>query len=204
MEKGNDFLSRMDMKTERKIQPRRKMSKILIFGILGIVLLMVIGTAGFFMLNRGKKDLKKTDSQKQTTPKTEILSEILERDKKREDDLRDFSRAVSSFQMNNRGRLPGDSVEEWKKFINNYIKNGLHDGATGEEYVMSGICKFSESCIKLDEMTWEKNKRQLYIVYNADCNGRDYDDVLVASTRGRQVVMLTILESGKFLCASNR
>ena len=184
-------------------------------GLIGVLVgLIVVAGAAFgimMMMNSGSKTATQPTTNPSTptpqqpdTPTTQLSDEVIERNEKRKDDLLTLKEAVAKYQEDHDGELPGSESIQWNTMIRNYITGGVKDGATEEAYRVAGVCRFGENCVNVDSMDWEKNAHQIYVLLNATCNGEKRSNVIVSSTKKRQVAIFTILEGSEtFLCVTN-
>ena len=207
---SSDFLNRMDMANNPNPTPeppKKKLSKPAIIGIiLGAIALIGIIVAVTIILNSNQAQPSPTISVTEypDDDEEELDEEVIERNELRKNDLAPLITATLDFQNSNNGALPGDYVSQWKWLLNTYIPDGLKDMATGESYEIKEVCKFSESCIELSELTWEENAHEIYIYLNAACKGDTKDNLIVSFTGRNKAAIFTILEGSKtFLCSNN-
>ena len=136
-----------------------------------------------------------------------------QRDTQRRDDLARLQTAITNYQSNNRGKLPGtnssdskDAKKAYTDFVNNYLRvnSDTFDDPDGEEYVIGSVCvdfnKGGDGCdtSKLAD-TFEGNSHQVYVYQNATCDGEQ----IVKSTGTRKVAFLYKLEGGGWYCGNN-
>lgn len=207
---ANDFLSRMDASlTPVQTEPeKKKMSKGMIIGIV-VGALAVVGIAVAVIIMMSSGNAKPTTTVAPTTypdgPEPEIDEEMAKRNSLRADDLLAVKNAVNKYQAlpEADGQLPGPEVEEWEKMIARFIPGGVKDGADGTLYEVGAVCKFGQDCVDTTSLSWEKNKHQIFVLYNADCKGKTKENVIVSSTRLRRVAIFSIIEGDEFICTTN-
>lgn len=211
MSPTNDFLSRMDMANmpAQPQEPEKKgLSKGMIIGIIiGVVAVIGIIVGIIIAVNSGKSEPTPTvtSSFPDEPDEPEIDEEMQARNKLRANDLLPIKAAVNTYQAlpESDGQLPGPDVVEWTKFMQYYIPEGVRDSADGEYYTVGEVCRFSETCIDITSLTWEQNKHKVYVYYNADCNGKTKENVIVSSTRKRRMAAFAIIEGDEFICVTN-
>ena len=208
MPPANDFLSRMDA-ASHPIQPepeKKGLPKQAIIGIaVGAVALIAIIVVVVINL------MKPAELPKRTSyiddPDSEYDEEMEERNEKRKNDLVVLGEAVKKYQAQDGvdGQLPGYENSSWNLVISQYTPDGeVRDGADGELYKMGKVCKFSETnCMDISSLSWEKNKHEIYVMYNADCKGNTKENVIVSSTRKRHAAIFAVVEGDQFICATN-
>ena len=207
MQPTNEFLMRMDAANAPVQEPEKKgPSKGLIIGI-AIAVVAVIGIiVGVVMMNSGKTTTP-TTTVTYTEPEPEIDEEMEARNALRKNDLVVLGEAVKRYQAEKDadGQLPGQENSSWNIMISQFVPGGVvKDSADGETYTMGKVCKFSEAnCMDISSLSWEENKHQIYVMYNADCKGTTKDNVIVSSTRKRHAAIFAIIEGDQFICATN-
>ena len=202
----NDFLARIDttMTPVNPIPEKKGLSRTALIGIIAGAV-AVVAIVVIVLINIFSKPATQPVSPTPNYPdEPEVSEEIKTRNELRTNDLVKLKEAVVSFQSKNGGALPGSEIANWNFMIQQYIPGGITDGATGEIYQIAGLCKFGEACVNIDELSWEMNHHQIYVLLNATCNGNTKTNVVVSSTKKRQAAMFTILEDSKtFLCVAN-
>ena len=204
----NDFLSRMDaVNMPVQTEPEKKgPSKGLIIGIVAGVV-AVIGIVVAVIMMNSKKPEPTTTTTTYTEPEPEIDEEMEARNALRKNDLVVLGEAVKKYQAEKDadGQLPGYKNENWDAVIAQFVPGGvIKDSADGENYTMGKVCKFSEAnCMDIESLSWEENKHQIYVMYNADCKGTTKENVIVSSTRKRHAAIFAIIEGDQFICATN-
>lgn len=203
----SEFLNKMDVIHGTNAQPEKKgLSKGVIIGIIVGVLVVIGAVATVLILNMNQPKPKPSNPTpvSPVEPEDELDEEAKKRNILRANDMLFLANATNSFQANNRGELPGEDPKAWEWVIARYIEGGkLLDGATGEPYRVSKVCKFSEPCVDIENLTWETNHNEIYILINADCKGNTKADVTVSSTAKRRAAIFTIVEGDTFICATN-
>lgn len=202
----NEFLMRMDSANMPAPEPEKKgPSKGLIIGIV-VGVLVVIGIVVAIIMMNSKKPAS-TSPTASNNPVPEIDEEMEERNEKRKNDLVPLGEAVKKYQAADGadGQLPGYKNENWDTVIAQFVPGGqIVDGADGEVYKMGKVCKFSEAnCMDISSLSWEENKHEIYVMYNADCKGTTKNNVIVSSTRKRHAAIFAIVEGDQFICATN-
>ena len=166
------------------------------FTIIEVVLVLAIAGLIFLMVFLALPNLQR--SQKDT---------------QRRDDLARFQTAITNYQSNNRGKLPGTnstSPQEGKKayedFINKYLRvnNDTFTDPDGEDYNIGSVCldfnKNGDGCDQSKNPdTFEANEHHIYVYQNATCDGEQ----IVKSTGTRKVAFLYKLEGGGWYCGNN-
>lgn len=183
-------------------------SKGLIIGIVIGVVVVVGIVVGLIMMNSGKKTTTTTATVTTTTPdEPEIGEEMEARNELRKNDLVPLGEAVKKYQAEKEvdGQLPGYENSSWNIVIAQFVPGGvIKDGADGETYKMGKVCKFSEAnCMDISSLSWEENKHEIYVMYNADCKGDTKENVIVSSTRKRHAAIFAVIEGDKFICTTN-
>lgn len=190
-------------------EPEKKgLSKGAIIGIVvGALAVIGIIVGVIVMMNSGKTE--PTQTQTTTFPdepdEPEIDEEMQARNKLRANDLAPVKAAVNTYQSakESDGQLPGPDVKEWTTMIKLYAPSPVVDGSDGTAYTMGAVCKFGETCVDVSSLSWEKNKHQIFALYNADCKGKTKENVIVSSTRKRRVAIFAIIEGDEFICTTN-
>jgi hypothetical protein len=199
----NAFLSRMDQLTGTTPDEPKKSPVVLIVAIL-VFIAAAVATVLIY-LNMQPAKPTPTETPTPTTPPVD--EEMLERNEKRKNDLDALSEAVIKYQKSTKDEtLPGINKGEWENLIKKYIPGGLKDSADEDGvYKIKEVCKFGDtSCTDYTKLTWEENKYQIYVVYNAECKSNEKENLVVSSTRKRRVMMYTILEGDEtFVCTTN-
>ena len=204
----SDFLNKMDALSDSAAKSKKKLSKGVIVGIVGVLVLLFTGVVIFIMMSAKKPSPKpkpNTSVDQETPQATDLDPEIEARNKYRETDLVVLAEAVKKYQSEKgvNGQLPGANVKEWKELIKKYIPDGIHDGADETLYEMNEVCKFGENCSDFTKLNWTDNKHQIFAVYNAECKGNTKDDVVVSTTRQRRVAIFMVVEGDRFVCTAN-
>ena len=151
-----------------------------------------------------------------------------QRDTQRRDDLARLQTAITNYQSNNRGKLPGAGSTDptqlknkYNEFIENYLRvNGdTFDDPDGQPYYVGGVCvdfnKKSGNCDNSDELdqtfgegdnmgsetidNTQTNVHYIYVFQNATCDG----ETITASTGTRKVAFLYKMEGGGWYCGNN-
>jgi len=141
-----------------------------------------------------------------------------QRDTQRRDDLARFQTAITNYQSNNRGKLPGtnsqSSEEQYRKvyesFVTNYLRAGGDSFADpdGEDYVIGSVCpnfqspgQYANDCkdMSTTDTTFENSEHKIYVYQNAACDGEG----IIPSTGTRKVAFLYKLEGGGWYCGNN-
>ena len=140
-----------------------------------------------------------------------------QRDTQRRDDLARLQTAITNYQSNNRGKLPGTDSKDAKSalsayegFIGNYLRvnNDTFDDPDGNQYTIGSVCvnytgSGSGECEDKTQNsslnTFEANEHHIYIYQNATCDG----EKVVKSTGTRKVAFLYKLEGGGWYCGNN-
>lgn len=105
-----------------------------------------------------------------------------QRDTQRRDDLARFQTAIANFQTNNRGKIPGNGVqdsklrEEYSRFVVNYLWAGGDEfvDPDGNEYVIGTVCpnlasgSTDNTCKSLDERPLSTSENNATIVYEGE------------------------------------
>ena len=203
----NDFLSRMDAANMPAPEPEKKgLSKGAIIGIVVGAVAVVGIIVAIVVMNLSKPAATPTTTS-YTEPEPEIDEEMEARNELRKNDLVVLGEAVKKYQAEPSadGQLPGYKNENWDVVIAQYVPGGvIKDSADGEIYKMGKVCKFSEAnCMDIESLSWEDNKHEIYVMYNADCKGTTKENVIVSSTRKRHAAIFAIIEGDQFICATN-
>lgn len=202
----NDFLVRMDMAANpQPAQPKKKLPRGAVIGIIAGVAVIFITILTIIVINI-MKPAPVPEPEPINVPDTpEVDIEIIERNSLRANDLDIVSDAVKSYQAakDANGQLPGPDAKEWEKLLKVYIPQGVYDGADETKYAIGGVCIFGESCVDISSLSWENDAHKIFALYNADCNGKTRDNVVVSSTRKRRVAIFAVIENNEFICVTN-
>ncbi len=179
------------------------------FTIIEVVLVLAIAGLIFLMVFLALPNLQR--SQKDT---------------QRRDDLARFQTAITNYQSNNRGKLPGTSAtsssqaaQAYNEFIDNYLRvnSDTFDDPDGQPYNVASVCidfkkrgSDATACKETSgrDQTFEANMSQnsegvtahnIYVYQNATCDGEN----IVESTGTRKVAFLYKLEGGGWYCGNN-
>jgi len=125
-----------------------------------------------------------------------------QRDTQRKNDLARLNTALTSYQSNNKGKLPSASTagtenEAWAKSLKNYVTNGtddnFNDPSSGAAYVIN------HNTAKPDTMEFSTTNPTIQAVVGATCDGED----VTLEQGGRKVAFLMKLEGNGTACVNN-
>ena len=150
-----------------------------------------------------------------------------QRDTQRRDDLARFQTAITNYQTNNRGKLPGtnklsseaDYVSAYNTFMTNYLRVGGDEfvDPDGRAYAVVSVCpdlkdkgtydNYCKDQATNGDQTFEGNITELdgedvhgiYVFQNATCDGEN----VVESTGTRKLAIQFKLEGGGWYCGNN-
>ena len=139
-----------------------------------------------------------------------------QRDTQRRDDLARLQTAITNYQSNNRGKLPGtgsdDVTKAYNTFIDNYLRvnSDTFDDPDGQPYTVASVCTaFKEGASGNDPCadktkesqynTFESNDHHIYVYQNATCDGEQ----IAKSSGTRKVAFLYKMEGGGWYCGNN-
>ena len=137
-----------------------------------------------------------------------------QRDTQRRDDLARYQTAITQYQTNNRGKLPGNSVDDWggdgtKGLIANYLKAGgdTFTDPDGSDYVIGSVCTTGPNDTATEckdksvngDQDFAANEHRIYVFLNAVCDG----EKVVKSTGARKVAIQYKMEGGGWYCGNN-
>ena len=171
------------------------------FTIIEVVLVLAIAGLIFLMVFLALPNLQR--SQKDT---------------QRRDDMASFQTAITNYQSNNRGKLPGTNSlssenaykDAYESFITNYLRAG-GDSFTdpdGEDYVIGTVCpnfkspgQYANECkdMSTTDTKFDDSGHKIYVYQNATCDGEN----ITASTGTRKVAFLYKMEGGGWYCGNN-
>ena len=200
----NEFLARMDAASSSTAPENKKKKNGIILGVILGVLVVVGGAILFFLMNSSEPEVKPVATYTRED-EPEVDEEMEERNQLRKSDLRVLGKAVKKYQASIDGQLPGNNKASWNNLVAKFVDGGvIKDGADGENYSFGKACGFSEKdCIDFDALSWDENKHQYFVIYNADCKGETKKDVIVASTRKRHLAIFAVIEGDKTICTTN-
>lgn len=125
-----------------------------------------------------------------------------QRDTQRNNDISRFMTAVTQFQSNNRGKVPGTTASggngtTWANFITNYLKAGgdTFEDPDGTAYTAEEKGKLSGT-YSAPTSTFD---HKLYIYAKATCDGENAK----ASNGDRQIAVIFKREGGGYICRNN-
>lgn len=187
-------------------EPKKKLSTTMIVCIVvGALAVIGIIVGVIMMMNPGETKPTATVAPIDYPDEPEVDEEIAKRNKLRAHDLDVVKEAVNAYQATKEanGQLPGPEVDEWTAMLKRFAPEGVIDGYDDSMYTVGAVCKFGEECVDISSLSWEENKHQIYVLYNADCKGKNKENVIVSSTRLRRVAIFAIIENDEFICTTN-
>lgn len=129
-----------------------------------------------------------------------------QRDTQRRDDMARFSSQLSSYQVNNNGKVPDATKTGYETFIKSYLTvagDSFADPSTGNTYAIGSTiteCKSgANGCAQKSGTDADKDLGTIWIYTNATCSGENPEYV-----QGNRKIAFTLkLEGAGIYCGHN-
>lgn len=125
-----------------------------------------------------------------------------QRDTQRKDDLSRAQTALTSYQSNNKGSLPGSLAADYATFLTSYLTVGgsTFTDPSGKPYIFDRSAAASNTTVSgVDATDSAQTSVRIYVAPGAKCDGES----IVTGQGARKVALRIPLEGGGVACVNN-